>query len=375
MLAAAAAALAAGIRSQVVWLTLPILILGVVRLPRVVKKRGLAGVLLGCAFGVYLWLVPLIIVSGGPERYWRAFVNQGAEDLERRRHACTTHTIRLLVDTLRYAFVAPWGHWQAATAMLALAVLGFFQMLRAARRELITLACAFGPYLVFDLLFQEAITTRYALPLVVPVVFLAVRGLSLIPTTPAMGVALAIVLTSILVDDSVLYVLTDGGPRVPHARRHGRRRDARATPVGRCLRCTGKTSSTCAGPSSGWAMRCRRSPITSRPPPKHEWLELAKYWNGGGRNPVWFVADPQRAQIALVVSRHPCVLSMAAAVSGAPRRRSAQRNGLARRRRAGMVSGRRLVTHTRERPGLRRKIAEVPGTRRSAAGSVGHRAR
>jgi hypothetical protein len=35
-------------------------------------------------------------------------------------------------------------------------------------------------------------------------------------------------------------------------------------------------------------------------PPKHEWLELVKYWNGGGRNPVWFVADPLRSDLALV---------------------------------------------------------------------------
>jgi hypothetical protein len=35
-------------------------------------------------------------------------------------------------------------------------------------------------------------------------------------------------------------------------------------------------------------------------PPKHEWLELVNYWNGGGRDPVWFVADPLRSDLALV---------------------------------------------------------------------------
>ena len=35
-------------------------------------------------------------------------------------------------------------------------------------------------------------------------------------------------------------------------------------------------------------------------PPKHEWLELVKYWNEGGRDPVWFVADPKRTDLALV---------------------------------------------------------------------------
>jgi hypothetical protein len=35
-------------------------------------------------------------------------------------------------------------------------------------------------------------------------------------------------------------------------------------------------------------------------PPKHEWLELVKYWNGGGRAPVWFIADPLRSDLALI---------------------------------------------------------------------------
>jgi hypothetical protein len=35
-------------------------------------------------------------------------------------------------------------------------------------------------------------------------------------------------------------------------------------------------------------------------PPKHEWLSLVKYWIEGGRNQVWFVADPLRSDLALV---------------------------------------------------------------------------
>jgi hypothetical protein len=35
-------------------------------------------------------------------------------------------------------------------------------------------------------------------------------------------------------------------------------------------------------------------------PPKHEWLELVKYWNSGGRRPIWFVADPLRSDLALI---------------------------------------------------------------------------
>jgi hypothetical protein len=35
-------------------------------------------------------------------------------------------------------------------------------------------------------------------------------------------------------------------------------------------------------------------------PPKHEWLELVKYWNADGRAPIWFVADPRRTDLALI---------------------------------------------------------------------------
>src|SRR6185295_4399174 len=97
----------------------------------------------------------------GPVAYWRTFFNQGAEDLTGVAMLATTHTAGLLVRTLQDTFVAPWGYWQTAAAVLALAVVGVVQMLRRARSALITLAVAFGPYLVFHLLFQEAITTRY----------------------------------------------------------------------------------------------------------------------------------------------------------------------------------------------------------------------
>src|SRR5262249_1242122 len=40
-------------------------------------------------------------------------------------------------------------------------------------------------------------------------------------------------------------------------------------------------------------------------PPKHEWMELVKYWNGGGIAPVWFVADPLRSDLALVDHAEP----------------------------------------------------------------------
>src|SRR5205814_592044 len=62
------------------------------------------------------------------------------------------------------------------------------------RRALALVAAAFGPYFVFDLLFQETFTSRYALPLVVPMAFLAVAGMRVLPRRGGVFAAVAIAL-------------------------------------------------------------------------------------------------------------------------------------------------------------------------------------
>ena len=61
-------------------------------------------------------------------------------------------------------------------------------------------------------------------------------------------------------------------------------------------------------------------------PPKHEWLEAVKYWNSGGRGPVWFVADPLRSDLALIPlnAGRSCIdgRSVSRCWSGAPGRTS-----------------------------------------------------
>ena len=297
--AAACAGFAAGLRSQVLWLTLPLLALGILRLPGGARARVLFRSMAAGAVGALVWAVPLVIVSGGLSAYWQAFFNQGAEDLTGVAMLATTHTVSLLVRTLQYTLVAPWGYWQTATVVLVLASLGFVQMLWRARPGLITLVVAFGPYLAFDLLFQEAITTRYALPLIVPVVYLAIRGVSLFPSAAAMVVALAMVATSIFVDDPSLYGYAQ--MKAPAFRMLGDMQ-ASAPPPDRprpVLAMHRKDEFDMRRPIQ-WVGDRMPSIATHLPaPPKHEWLELVKYWNNGGRNPVWFVADPLRSDLAL----------------------------------------------------------------------------
>jgi hypothetical protein len=65
-----------------------------------------------------------------------------------------------------------------------------------------------------------------------------------------------------------------------------------------------------AGPRRPLAMHyafvraLRREPPPAAPlldvRPRTEWLSLVRYWNGGNRAPVWFLADPYRTDLALV---------------------------------------------------------------------------
>src|SRR5207248_2241157 len=95
---------------------------------------------------------------------------------------------------LYYAFAAPWVTWPVAAIVLVCTVIGIIRLYRHARPALGLLAIAFGPYLLFDLLFQETFTGRYALPLVVPAAYLAAAGLQGAPRQAAWLLAIPIVL-------------------------------------------------------------------------------------------------------------------------------------------------------------------------------------
>src|SRR5204863_372506 len=80
----------------------------------------------------------------------------------------TRPNLRTLIDALYYTLVAPWVLWWIAAVVLVFALAGAVALLRRQRDALVALAVAFGPYFLFDLLFQETFTGRYALPVVIP---------------------------------------------------------------------------------------------------------------------------------------------------------------------------------------------------------------
>jgi hypothetical protein len=304
--ASACAALGAGIRSQVAWLTLPLLLFGIVRRPPEERRRAAGGVALAYVAGALAWAVPLVELTGGPTAYSRVVFNQGAEDLSGVVMLWTTPTVRQLASAFQAAFVAPWGLVPIAVVVLPFALVGLAGMARGARPALTTLAVAFGPYLAFDLLFQETATTRYALPLVVPVAYLAVRGASKIPSAAVVPAIVALAGFNVFIDTSALHgysrmeapafrLLADMRAAA------SARRDPPLMPV---LAMHRRDEFDMRRPIA-WVGD--QMPATGRlpAPAKHEWLEVVKYWNGGGRAPVWFIADPPRSDLALIRRQRP----------------------------------------------------------------------
>lgn len=304
--AAFCAGLAVGLRSQVLWLTAPLLIVsgfgsrdsGVDRRRTTSDSRVPTAV--AYVAGVLLWAVPLVMITGGPAAYWRAVSAQGSEDLSGIRMLWTTPTPRELVDALYYAFVAPWAVWWLAAIILTLAAIGVVVLWRRDRRVLMLIATAFGPYLLFDVLFQETFTSRYALPLVVPLALLAARGAAVVPAKAGVAVAIAAAMFGAHVGGTSLaayaqqpapaFRLLDDlereKPMQPPTIAADRREalDLRAP-----LKYVGGSHVPYIS--------------SATPPAQHEVLQVVEHLDGA--HLVWFLADPKRTDIDLIQHGEP----------------------------------------------------------------------
>jgi hypothetical protein len=300
-LAAFVAAIAAGIRSQIWWLTAPMLLVAIVMLPA--RDRVKAAVRAGAAFvvGTLVWFVPLLLITG-PAAYFKALAFQGNSDLDAENAILwVTHTPRQLLLALTSTFIAPWATPYVAVPALCAVMLGAVVLLLRSRRTLLMLAVAFGPYLVFDLLFQESVTTRYALPLVIPFSYLATRGLAALP--PRVGFALAGVLIAASVWPAAQDLRAYAAQKAPAFQML----DDMASAAQR-----GERFVLAAHRREEFDMRRPRVWDEHAPepdahllsPPKREWMEVVNYWNRGGREPVWWIADPLRNDLALIDHGH-----------------------------------------------------------------------
>ena len=192
--------------------------------------------------------------------------------------------------------------WWIAVIVLGLGTIGAVVLLRRNRPALGAILAAFGPYFVFDVVFQETFTSRYALPLVIPAAFLAVAGARALPRRIRLVV---IALTAAYVRARRRHVgrgvREPEGAGVPAARGHADRGIGVAER--RSRRWTAARSLDLRRPIIwvGAAMPALAQRLPS--PPQHEVARGRECWNGGGRAPVWFVADPLRADVDLIGHR------------------------------------------------------------------------
>ena len=196
LLAAAVCGLAVGLRSQVAWLVVPLLAWQVIAVWRAGLPRRALGVAATALGGVLAWGVPMVAVTGGLEGYRRALTAQAGEDFDGVPMLILHPSPRRLAGALLETFVEPWGWWWLALPVIVAALVGIVA-LYGRRRLALWLGLGFGPYAVFHLLFQETETTRYALPLVVPVAVLAAIGL--LRWTPRVGMAAVAVIAGVSV--------------------------------------------------------------------------------------------------------------------------------------------------------------------------------
>lgn len=122
------------------------------------------------------WLIPLVILTGGPELFWKWMSGQAAyfaehdADLSRSGRSASQIALRFIAH--------PWGPKLLAAPVLVLALLGLVDAFRTRARAILPIVVMVVAYLGFALVMMDpADGVRYALPAVPGIALLAVMGL------------------------------------------------------------------------------------------------------------------------------------------------------------------------------------------------------
>jgi hypothetical protein len=256
--------------------------------------RGAAGAWIGASIwftgGILVWLVPLLLASGGPSAYLRVLRLQAAEDWARSDLLATHASGRRLAFGLYDTFIA---HWPGLGWMVvALAAVGAVAMLWRQRRAFVVLVAAFAPYLAFHIFFQESAHTRYALPLVPAVAYCAVRGLWLLGRMPAVVTTVSCLVIALVQVVPVTALYSSAGSPVSRALADVR---AEAERVGHAVlaRHVVFVRAIEAG------LNTKNVTVLSAAPNK-AWPEMARHLIDDVRTPLWLLGIPQRTHLALV---------------------------------------------------------------------------
>lgn len=291
VLGALIAGVAVGLRTQSLWLTAPLL--GAVLVDRI--GRGVAGAIMGATMtftlGGLLWGVPLLMASGGLQGYLAALGTQAGEDFAGGEMLYVNPAPRLVAFALIHTFVDPWEWVPLAAVVLALAALGGLSLLLRDRRSLSAVLAMTAPYLLFHLLFQDTSFTRYAVPLVPTVAWLAVMGLRFVSPRLALPGAAVLSLAAVAAGTATLVGYAGTSAPAVQAVAAMNARVAQGAPGALAMHQT-------------FQRPLQAELVGVQPqlpsPPRREWLELVKYWTEGHTEPIWFLADPRRTDLALV---------------------------------------------------------------------------
>jgi hypothetical protein len=306
LVAALVAGLAGGLRSQTLWLVTPLFFL-VVASCRGSRTRLVVRSAAVWFVGVAAWAVPMLIATGGVETYLEALRWQARDDLTGVDMLVRDPSSRKVAIALWNTFGLPWATRDFARVMLGFASIGGFILLVRNRTALALLALTFGPYAAFHLLFQETATTRYALPLVPAVVYLAVRALGaiarrLVPPRVfgvhgGLSVAATLLATALatLTLPAFLRYTRDPSPVFAAL---GAIAQRQATPAdAAAIVASHQVFSRAIATANLRAREILPAPLMA------EWRQLGDYWRRGGGSPVLFLRDPRRGSLALVDSQ------------------------------------------------------------------------
>ncbi|AMY07480.1 hypothetical protein LuPra_00653 [Luteitalea pratensis] len=297
-MAALGCGVASGLRSQVTWLVVPLLAWVLLRVRRRDDLRTALGVAAAAFVGVLSWAVPMVVLVGGIGAYRAALTSQAGQDFEGVPMLVLQPGLRRLAQALADTFVSGWSWWPLSAAMLVLAAAGVPALRR--RATLATwLGLGYGPYLVYHLLFHETETTRYALPLVVPVATLVVVGLA--RWTPRVAVPAALVACGIALGVSLhahrQYVGAGANVSEVMGRMESEARQSTVRPQVLMHRRV-------------WAeTRRARATLVPNPafdvlpsPRMQEWQGAVAAWRAG-KVPIWWLVDPRRGDRAAIDPR------------------------------------------------------------------------
>ena len=298
--------LTAGIRAQTVMLTVP-LFLAVLVWPRTgLSIRGRVVAVAAALGGVVVWGIPLLAANGGLEGYLTALGSQAGEDFSGVVMLWTTRQAKVAALAILNSFVWPWEQYRFGVAMVVLAAVGAARLLWRDWPALVLCAMAFVPYAIFHLLFHETATMRYAMPLIVPIAFLAAMAAEAAGRrTLTVAGAIAVIVSLVVTVPAARAYSRDGSPafrvfaELPFAIARNPPPAAVPAPTSMLRAVTPALGMHASlrrvedwqGDRHGWKVL--------RAGHGREWLALVEHWRVEPDGPVVFAADPRRTDLAL----------------------------------------------------------------------------